>query len=558
MNDHYQEIIKDVSLLYELSLSIGTSLDLKTNCDTFLSKLLARENFVFASVWIKDKYLTQQHSQKATLVYANPEYLVRDANLSLSNPVFTLTKEKEPIVVGSSDDYFQEMVAEKNINDGTYYIFPLGDIGFLKLYSSLEKKTHDETILNKLINVISKFTVSIEACLYHERSVMEVEERRRAESKLRISEKRFKDMAELLPEMIYECDLKGDFTYINKSGLRMLGISRKELYNGFSLSELIPESEKAKFKNRFADLLSAKELPSIEYDLLTKEGQTVSVIMSSTVMIRGGEVVGLRGIIVDITEKRKMQDFLLDAKMIAVANRVKNDFFANMSHELRTPLNSIIGFSAVLEDEVFGELNGDQSRYVQYINSSGKRLLELIDDLLSISKMETQNIEINTEHFDIMRAVVEVTEALKPVMLRDNVHLTVATQTEVGKIHADRSKFKQIIYSLLSCILKHTGEKQKVSLELSMVINMLKITVKGDTKTFSAYEREKIIDILTENFKSIPKNNEVFELELMITKRFIELHGGSIWFEANEKDNCFSFILPVAIEKEKESQLVLV
>lgn len=556
MNDHYQEIVRDISLLYELSLSIGTSLDLETNCDTFLNKLLARENFAFASVWIKDKYLSKKHDKKATLVYANPEYRVRETTISLSNPIFTLIKEKEPVMITSYDSDFYEIVTEKNINKGIYHIFPLGDIGFLKIYSAFEKKTHDKIILNKLINVISKFTVSVEACLYHERTLREIEERKQAENRLRISEKRFKDMAELLPEMVYECDLKGDFTYINKSGLRMLGFSREDLYRGLNLSELIPGSEQGKFKSRFTELLSAKEMPSMEYNLLTKDGHTISVIMSSTVMISGGEVIGLRGILVDITEKKRMQDSLLDAKMIAIANRAKNDFFSNMSHELRTPLNSIIGFSAVLEDESFGELNENQARYVQYIHSSGQRLLELINDLLSISKMEAQDIDINPENFDIMRAVVEVTEALKPMILRQNVHLEVVTHTEVEKIHADRSKFKQIIYNLINCTLKHAGQKQEMCLELDVISNMLKISIIERQKVFSSYDRERIINIFNENSKSMPSDNET--LELMITKRFIELHGGSIWFENNEKGNIFSFILPVDIKRKNEPQLILV
>lgn len=557
MNDHYQEIVKDISLLYELSLSIGTSLDLRTNCDTFLNKLLARENFAFASVWIKDKYLSQKNDKKATLVYANPEYRVRDTRISLSNPVFSLTKEKEPIKVSSTDEHFHHIVAEKNINKGIFYIFPLGDIGFLKIYSAFEKETHGEAILNKLINVISKFTVSVEACLYHERTLMEIEERKRAENELRVSEKRFKDMAELLPEMIYECDLKGNFTYINKNGLKMLGFSREDMYRGLNISELIPGSEREKFRSRFKELLSAKELPSIEYDLLTKDGCTISVLMSSTVMISGGEIVGLRGIVVDITEKKKVLDSLLDAKMIAVANRAKNDFFSNMSHELRTPLNSIIGFSAVLEDESFGELNDEQSRYVQYIHSSGQKLLELINDLLSISKMETQDIEISPEKFDIMRAVIEVAEALKPMILRKNVHLEVVTHTDVEKIRADRSKFKQIIYNLVNCTLKNAGEKQSLCLELDVVSNMLKVTIRENQKIFSPYEKEKIVNIFNENYKAIPHDNEILELELMITKRFVELHGGSIWFESNEKGNSFSFILPADVKKKNECQLIL-
>jgi|GEM_PF-4367044 len=558
MNDHYQEIVKDISLLYELSLSIGTSLDLKENCDAFLNKLLARENFAFASVWIKNKYLTGEHNHKATLVYANPEYRACENTIDISSPAFTLIKDKEPVMIGNEDDHFEMLIAEKDINKGIYFIFPLGDIGFLKVYSAFEKKTGDDIILSKLINVVSKFTVSVEACLYHERALREIEERRRIENELRISEKRFKDMAELLPEMIYECDLRGDFTYINKSGLQMLGFSKEDLHRGLNISELIPDSEKGKFRSRFTELLAAKELPSMEYELLTKHGSMISVIMSSTVMIKGREVTGIRGIALDITEKKRMQDSLLDAKMIAVANRARNDFFANMSHELRTPLNSIIGFSNVLEDRTYGELNEEQARYVDYIHSSGQKLLELINDLLSLSMMETQDIEIKPEYFDIIRAVVEVSEALKPLLLRRNVHMEVITHTEIGTIHADRSKFKQIVYNLINCILNKSEERLDMDLELDMVSNMLKVSIKQKQNIFSSDDIEKITGILSENNKGSSGENDALELEMMLTKRFVELHDGSIWFESCGEGSCFSFILPADTKVENESQLILV
>ena len=152
MNDAIQntKIAKDISLLYELSLSVGQSLDLKTNCDIFLKTLLARKNLAFASVWIKNEYLVdEEEKDRVTLVYANPEFRIRERHLPLHHPLFSHLKEKEAFSLALSDNLSSDLITEKGVAKGVLAVFALGEIGALKLFSSPEKN-----LLNKrsLIN----------------------------------------------------------------------------------------------------------------------------------------------------------------------------------------------------------------------------------------------------------------------------------------------------------------------------------------------------------------------------------------------------------------------
>jgi len=211
------EIIKDVLLLYEISLSVGQSLDLKTNCDIFLKTLLARKNLAFGSVWIKDSYLFEKdNSDQATLVYANPEFRVREKHLPLKHPIFSLVQEKGVVSLASSDDQFSEIITEKGVTKGLFVIFGLGDLGILKLFTPNRESPFEETELNQLRDVIAKFTISLEGCLAHERVRREIRERQQIEEKLRTTTTRLTTLMDNLQEGIVVEDASRQIIYVNE------------------------------------------------------------------------------------------------------------------------------------------------------------------------------------------------------------------------------------------------------------------------------------------------------------------------------------------------------
>ena len=188
----FGKIASNISIMYELSLAIGQSLDLRVNCDRFLKTLMARKNLGYASVWIRQELLAgpeghdiEGSGNHAVLVYANPRFRVKETRLPLHHPLFTILKGREVFSVASPDQAFQEFVTEKGINKGAFAIFAMGDLGVLKLYSMTREAPFEDWEMNQLRNVITKFTVSVQACLSHKKAIAEVEARKRAETVLK-------------------------------------------------------------------------------------------------------------------------------------------------------------------------------------------------------------------------------------------------------------------------------------------------------------------------------------------------------------------------------------
>ena len=189
--ERFPKIAREISLLYELSLAVGKDLELEPACDHFLKALMARKNLSFASVWLRSRAVpdateaTDGSGDGAELVWAIPQYRVDLTVISEEHPVFSELGDQRSLSVAESDPRFDELIFERGISGGSLAVFSLGDLGFLKLYSSHRKEPWDTWELNQLDNVINKFTVSLQACLDHARLKTEIAARRQAEEQTR-------------------------------------------------------------------------------------------------------------------------------------------------------------------------------------------------------------------------------------------------------------------------------------------------------------------------------------------------------------------------------------
>jgi signal transduction histidine kinase len=180
----YTDVFNQVTVLYELSLSIGNSLDIKENCDVFLKKLMSRKRVNYVSLWIKDEYIEFHKSDTASLVYSHPEYYNTLKQIPDSHPMISAILKNNVLVFNSKDDSFNEYVIEDKFTNGLCMLFPLKNFGILELYWVNEFKNPD-IVANQLSKVVSKFAFSIEACLLHKRALWEMEEKNK-EFKARI------------------------------------------------------------------------------------------------------------------------------------------------------------------------------------------------------------------------------------------------------------------------------------------------------------------------------------------------------------------------------------
>ncbi len=244
----------------------------------------------------------------------------------------------------------------------------------------------------------------------------------------------------------------------------------------------------------------------------------------------------------------ELESVLLKAKKDAeTANRAKNAFIMNISHELRTPLNSVIGFSDLLLEGAFGPLNLRQSKYVTNILISGKNLLEIIDNLLDISRLEAGEITLTYEEIDIAGLIGEVRVNLLSLASNKKVVVEIKVDSSIGNIRADKLKMRQILYNLISNAIKFTPEKGRVTVNASKKEGMLEIKVSDTGAGFlkEYYEKMFMPSTHAEPSEEVLRSGEA-ELGLYIVKSFIDLHGGNIYVDSEVgKGSTFTFTLPL-------------
>lgn len=236
-------------------------------------------------------------------------------------------------------------------------------------------------------------------------------------------------------------------------------------------------------------------------------------------------------------------------KELEDANRLKSEFLANMSHELRTPLNSIIGFAEILGDQLFGELNERQLKYVRNVHASGQHLLQLINDILDLSKIEAGRLELNLHAFPIEKTLKDTLAIMKPLADKKNISTTINVDPTLKTISADEAKFKQIMYNLLSNAIKFTHDGGAISVEAVAKDAMAQISVADTGIGIDKGDFDRVFGQFQQLNGSESREFEGTGLGLALTKKLTELHGGKIWLASEiGKGSIFSFDLPIAPE----------
>ena len=233
-------------------------------------------------------------------------------------------------------------------------------------------------------------------------------------------------------------------------------------------------------------------------------------------------------------------------RQLEIANRHKSEFLANMSHELRTPLNAVIGFSEVLLERMFGEVNEKQEEYLNDILSSGKHLLSLINDILDLSKIEAGRMELEAQPFDLPAALDNALTLIKERAARNSIGLEVHVDPHIGEIVADERKVKQVLLNLLSNAVKFTPEGGRITMSAALNDGLVEVSV-ADTGIGIAPEDQAAV---FEEFRQVgtdyARKREGTGLGLALARRLVELHGGTLSLESElGKGSTFTFTIPV-------------
>lgn len=239
-----------------------------------------------------------------------------------------------------------------------------------------------------------------------------------------------------------------------------------------------------------------------------------------------------------------------------MANRAKSDFLASMSHELRTPLNSIIGFSEVLRDKYFGELNEKQVEYVNDILESGKHLLSLINDILDLSKIEAGKQELEFSMVNIKSLLENSRIMIKEKCLKHGIALDILIPDELAdlEIMADERKLKQITFNLLSNAAKFTLDGGSIEVEANLISesgkqkSKIQISVLNTGVGIAPEDQEKIFEEFYQVKGGMIDKTPGTGLGLSVTRRLVEMHGGKIWVESKGKDKGSRFIIELPVK----------
>jgi len=239
------------------------------------------------------------------------------------------------------------------------------------------------------------------------------------------------------------------------------------------------------------------------------------------------------------------------------ANLAKTQFLASMSHELRTPLNAIIGFSEILADKTFGDLNARQFKYANNILTSGRHLLQLINDILDLAKVEAGGGELIRDSFSVSKALLEAESIIKTLAYKKQISLEFCTASDLPSLFASESKFKQIMYNLLSNAIKFTPEHgsilvtttlhQSISSDSAPQTKSLKVAVTDTGIGINIEDQARIFEEFEQVDSSYGRQQQGTGLGLALAKKLVEMHGGKLWAESGGtevKGSTFTFLIP--------------
>ncbi len=373
--------------------------------------------------------------------------------------------------------------------------------------------------------------------------VHDITERKTAENELKKKKIQLSTAQKVGHVGSYEIDLNANKVDASDEAARIYGVKSGEL--GLKEIKSIPLPQHRQALDKALNDLVINSVPyNMQFKIKRKNDGEMRDIHSIAEFYEKRNVI--IGTIQDVTEFRQVENALLRAKLIAeAANRSKDEFLATMSHELRTPLTSIIGFSDILLDERFGDLNDKQKRYIGHVLSGGEHLLGIINNILDLSKIEAGKMELYREDFVVYDAINEVKMMINPLSSKKNISVTVTLDQDINCINADRTKFKQILYNLLSNAIKFTDKKGSVTVHGKKVDGMMEICVKDNGIGILADDQKELF----QPFKQLdPHLNSDFEgtgLGLALVKKFLEMHDGDIRVESElGVGSTFTFVIP--------------
>ena len=553
------DVSKNLSIVNELAFSIGNSLDLKENCDAFCTILLARKNYSFISLWLRNGVLNNGGGAgDTTCVYAYPQVMADRMTLPADHLLFTLFKDRKAVSYAARDSVFPSLITEKQIQGGAYALYPLGDFGVLKIYAQNRDEAFSTEEMAQLRNVVQKFAVSVRGCLSHQALVDEIRERTLVEKRLqdsknalqsfidsipeisaliekdgsviaantaffrihsflrdakadsnirerftslmrylmdgvshvletgvpeiieaemdgratemhmtpvigstgetdavaiftiditekkkemlaqlRKSEQQFRELADFIPIILFECDAAGTLTFGNQAALSSLKVSPEMRGSGINLRDCVAPEDISRVENKITEIVSGGQVQGMQFTVRRTDGTTFPALANSSSILRDGKCNGMRGAVVDISDQVKAEEALrrtnLQLSLLSSVTR----------HDILNQVTAMLLYKELLSDTIAaGESVG--AEYVSAIFDSA----ETIERQISFSR-DYESIGIEKPRWQSVYAVVA-----KVSQYTELSALVVSCTTGDLEIYAD-DLFEKVVFNLMENSLRH-------------------------------------------------------------------------------------------------------
>ena len=440
--------------------------------------------------------------------------------------------KKEPVYFKNIIDYCTDNEIKKSLtelNVKTGFGFPI-NIDFhtylvFEFYSTkiIEKDIDHDNTIEEISNQV-KYSIL----------------RQKANRELYESELKFRELTDLLPQTIFEIDLKGNIKYFNKFGLNLFGYKNLEDVKSQNIFNIINQSYHKTLKEDITRQIKKtndkNEKPN-EYICITKNKKEIPAIIFSSPIISHNAIIGLRGIIIDISVQKKAEEDIKKSKELAEnANKAKSEFLANMSHEIRTPMNAILGFAKLLSYKAHDKTD---LSYTNSIISSGNALLSIINDILDISKIESGKFEIQSNYCDINNIIKDIKDIFLIKAEEKGLNFTIEGSKSIpDSIYIDETRLRQVLLNLVSNAVKFTDKgfinitfKEKNKHEkVKRTDNKtdIEITIQDSGIGMQKSFLNKLFDPFTQQYGQDNKKYGGTGLGLAISKKLVLMMGGEI------------------------------
>ncbi|WP_159778345.1 PAS domain S-box protein [Flavobacterium sp. 9AF] len=568
-------VMRDITNTKKLEEQIIYKNDILTHLSKYTNKLLQKENIDeiydntlgdFTREIHADRVCFYEFVESTSIVNQKFEWFAKENKLNINNPdfqalesfdypeMFNSLKENKSfqIIVGNlTNEKLKNRLENRGIKSALlvpliYFNRLIGYLGFDNFDRERIWNNEEITILETLANNIATSIVRI-----------------KNKKGLQESEEKFKLLANNIPGGVYlvKYDEKRTKVFLNDEFEKLTGYSKEDFFSEkVKLHQLYHPDDKEKAIIEIGNAIRDKKSFLVTSRLIKKDGSIIWIEEHGEAVTVNGNVEYLEGVLIDVTERKKAEEAILARELAETSNKAKSEFLANMSHEIRTPLNGIIGFSKLLLNTSITEV---QKQYLQTVNQSAESLLDVVNDILDLSKIEAGKLILENSKTNLHTIINQSVDMVKFTAHQKNIELIINVDEHIEcNIWTDEVRLKQILQNLLSNAVKFTLKGQ---IELNITCkkknkgkSKIRFEVKDTGIGIKPENRGKILEAFSQEDSSTTRNFGGTGLGLSITNSLLKLMNSQLEISSEvERGSCFSFEIELKTEACENKNILL-